>query len=775
MERKVSLVYALVLVIAIGILSAWSLKPPAPRGVDAPDNVFSALRAISHVKTLIPEGKPHPNGSTENELVRERVLSSFVSLGIEPRVETEITCNTLDAHSAFGRCAQVSNIIAPITSGSGKPIILMSHYDSVGAGPGAGDASHGVATILEIARILKEEGPFENPIMALITDGEEDGLLGAHAYFSDPQKAAAAGIVINLEARGSAGPSFLFETSDDAAWLIDLYAKNADRPLTNSLMLTAYKTLPNDTDMSESLAAGVAGINFAFASEIVHYHTPLDNVENLNPASVQHQGDNMLAMVRALADADLANAPKGDALYMDVLSRIVMRVPMEWAMPLVLLALALVAYTGYAFSKGAERRWSAVVGGVFFVPLLVLCAVAGGFLMNLLAGLFGAQQFGYANPVWLRCALYLGAAFGMFALSISYGRWLGVRIATMSVWTAFIALTIVLLFVAPGAAVIFLFPVVFASILMAISIYRSEKKLVSSATFFMAAGFLLLLDWPLVSLLEILLTLAGHFVITAVFAFATMGLVPVIVAWSAAPVGEEKVAKMTLWKPAFALAGVAVLFSVTAGLVPAYDKQSPMTMNIVHMTDERSEAVVDGSVWRTWAREIPSEIKEVATFSDEPTGAVLGLLFDDYIAPAPASSMESAVAHIVSDVTNDGVRQVRVSIDVPDEVMYVRLLVPENARPFGYEIIGEGIEKSFAKDKAPNGYYFFNCARRTCKDVVFSLPPLTGEAGKEPWILYSERAGLPESGAALIAARPNWVTTRQSGDLTVVIKDVVFE
>ena len=47
-------------------------------------------------------------------------------------------------------------------------------------------------------------------------------MLGADAYLRDPQAGANIGGVINVEARGNRGPSYLFQTSAGNAKLIGL-------------------------------------------------------------------------------------------------------------------------------------------------------------------------------------------------------------------------------------------------------------------------------------------------------------------------------------------------------------------------------------------------------------------------------------------------------------------------------------------------------------------------------------------------------------------------
>jgi hypothetical protein len=80
-------------------------------------------------------------------------------------------------------------------------LLLNAHYDSSAAGPGAGDDGAGVATLLEVASILKGE-PLRRPVTFLFNEGEELGLVGARAFLQRDPLAARVDSLINLEARG---------------------------------------------------------------------------------------------------------------------------------------------------------------------------------------------------------------------------------------------------------------------------------------------------------------------------------------------------------------------------------------------------------------------------------------------------------------------------------------------------------------------------------------------------------------------------------------------
>ena len=153
--------------------------------------------------------------------------------------------------------------------------MLAAHYDSVLAGPGVSDDGIGVATVLEIARAVKSQPVPRHSIVFLIDDGEEAGLLGARAFVDSDPWAKNIGAAVNLEARGTSGPSLMFETGAANAWAVRLYASSVKSPLTSSIFYTLYKRLPNDTDFTVFKAAGYEGMNFAFIGDVVRSTLPL--------------------------------------------------------------------------------------------------------------------------------------------------------------------------------------------------------------------------------------------------------------------------------------------------------------------------------------------------------------------------------------------------------------------------------------------------------------------------------------------------------------------
>jgi hypothetical protein len=185
----------------------------------------------------------------------------------------------------------------------------------------------------------------------------------------DPQRS----VVLNLEARGTSGPTFMFETSLDNANVVPALT-SAQRPIAGSETATLYGLLPNDTDFTVFDRAGFAGMNSAFVDRSAHYHTPGDSPSNLDPSSLQHMGATVLDVARHLARQDLS-APRGGPLtYSSVLGQLVYY-PQVLALPLaVLAAVAFAATVLYARRRGL--RVSAVAEAV--AGFLALLVVTGG-------------------------------------------------------------------------------------------------------------------------------------------------------------------------------------------------------------------------------------------------------------------------------------------------------------------------------------------------------------------------------------------------------------
>jgi hypothetical protein len=212
------------------LLTLLAAQPPAPLPVEAPASAFSAARAMAALERLLGDSAAHPIGSQSTAQVAARIGDELAAMGYAVETQTTFTCR-----AAWAICGTLTNVLSRLPGTSdGSAVLLTAHYDSVPAGSGAADDMAGVATILEVARILGAEPPPRNPVIFLLSDGEEIALLGAEAFVAEHPWADEVGAVVNLEANGTRGPSVLFETAGDYTWLIDAFAEAPPRPVASS-------------------------------------------------------------------------------------------------------------------------------------------------------------------------------------------------------------------------------------------------------------------------------------------------------------------------------------------------------------------------------------------------------------------------------------------------------------------------------------------------------------------------------------------------------------
>lgn len=358
------LITALLIWITVAFASIAAYRPPTPLTSSIPEDQFSAERADQILKSIIDDTVPHPPGSLAHSQVREKIASQFEALGYAVELQSGTVSvprlNKLVVPAEIE--IDLTNIIArrirtEPPSNTKKPLLLVAHYDSVTSGPGVSDDGVAVASLLEIARILAGKAVSEREVIFLITDGEERnpsaqfGLLGARMFVDEHPLAQQIGVVINLEARGTTGPSCMFETSLQSYDLLTVFNRIDGPKFASSLFFEIYKRLPRDTDFSIFKRAGMHGYNFAYIGNVKYYHTAEDNFANRDLGSMQHHGNNALGLTLALLKSSQIEqfdspspATTNEAVYFDLFGKLIIRWPANWSIYISGLALFLFVF-----------------------------------------------------------------------------------------------------------------------------------------------------------------------------------------------------------------------------------------------------------------------------------------------------------------------------------------------------------------------------------------------------------------------------------------------
>ncbi len=471
MKRETAAIAVLIFLVSATIVSVALIRPPAALPASAPPTQFSAERAMGYLNLFAQ--RPHPSGTFEHDHVRDYLMGELIRLGMNPELQS-----ATGYVEKFAAAGSVQNIVARLkgTGGGSGAVMLAAHYDSVLAGPGAGDDGSGVATLLETLRALKAGPPLKNDIIFLLTDGEEDGLIGAAAFMDGHPWAKDARVALNFEARGNAGASQMFETSSENGELIREFAAAAPHPVASSLSYEVYKHLPNDTDMTVFKQHGVAGLNFAFLDHWEAYHTRLDNPAELDRGSLQHQGSYALALARRFGNRDLTNLRAPEEVYFDVLGGWFVHYPASLVIPctagasvlfllicagmvrtqlttwpgtlLALLSFLLMVVVscaaGYGFARGVRwmhLRWlpegNVITSGIYALSLVAFMAALWSALYNLLRKKISAETLalgalaGWVILAWLTAVYLRGGNYlllwplagGLFSLLAGRQAW----------------------------------------------------------------------------------------------------------------------------------------------------------------------------------------------------------------------------------------------------------------------------------------------------------------------------------------------------------------
>jgi hypothetical protein len=765
-------VASLFLIVLFVFLSISWIRPPATVPADAPAADFSSGRAKQRLQVIARE--PHPTGSNENARVREYIQNELVALGLNPEVQEAEAFG--QPRGAFIRAAMVRNVIARLRgTDSSKAILLAAHYDSVSTGPGAGDDGAGVVTLLETLRALKAGPPLKNDVVFLFTDGEELGLLGATAFVDNYPQLRDIGLALNFEARGNRGPSFMFETSDENGGLVAALARAAPRPIANSLMYSLYKTLPNDTDLTVIKRGGVPGFNFAFADGLNHYHTQLDNVEELDERSLQHHGSYALALTRHFGNLDLRETKAPDAVYFNLFGVGLIHYSRSWVIPFTILVTLLFIGVVAVGIKGKHLSISGLALGLLPTLASMLGVVlVSFFVLKLISELHrGYEWIPYTDPYngWL-----YKIGFVLLTVAVTSGVYLFFRrkaglpnliIGGMCWWLLLLLLFTVFV---PGGSYLFTWPLLFNLVGAGILFLSGEQKLTSAKRFFV--NFLcaipsLVLIAQIVYMLFIMLGLHSLWVT----------LLPVVLLLTLLVPHLDLMTLRKRWLLPIASVAIGFGFIVAGLLTSGFDVSRRHADSLFYVFN----ADTGRAMWASldaradeWTSHFLSEDAQPQTLNNLlPWLTQEALQGDAPPVSAPAPNLE-----VLDNSNNGGARILRMRLVSPRQAPALIIFADQKTEVVGAVINGKRVEKGKGDANAQDGVNW---------GVIYFAPPKEGieltlelKPSQQPPIFQVQDLSyeLPQIPGSSFAARPNYMMPapiRGGSDTTILVKSYTIE
>lgn len=496
--------------IIIGSIFVSLLQLQSPKVVPANEGTteFSADRAYSYLENFAVA--PHPLGSKEHDRVRDYLVGVLEELGTNPVIQK---ANSLHDTGTWIAGGTVENIVAKIEgTNSSKAIMLVAHYDSVPGSPGVSDDGAGVSAILETVRALKEMKSLQNDVIILLTDGEENGMLGAKAFVEEHPFVKDVGLVLNFEARGNEGPSFMFETSDQNGWFVKEFVEAAPTPVAHSFIYNLYKLMPNDTDLTIFKGAGLNGLNFAFGEGLGHYHTTSDNLQELSKESLQHHGEYMLSLVSHFGNLDLTKTTDGNQIFFNIFGSKMITYSEQLVIPIMLIVVILFAFTLiHGFRQKKLTLLGMLAGLLVMLGGMVGSLVIGLGLWKVLTSILSEKVWMMGTDITFGTTYLIGFSLIVFAfisfLNTISTKKIKVENLTMGALLMWLILLVATSFLLSAGSYVFAWPLLFG--LIGVNIYfRSEENswksyLVTSV--FAIPAFLILA--PVIYLVQMLVTM----------------------------------------------------------------------------------------------------------------------------------------------------------------------------------------------------------------------------------------------------------------------------
>ncbi len=521
---------AICLLVLLAFIHRWQISPIAALNKTVSAEFFSAGRAYEMLERINPQQLAHPADSYENRLVEQGIVTLLRDMGYQEKVQEIQVCDDFDYGVAT--CLKVRNIIVHIKgTEQNSGILLSAHYDSVPAGPGASDAGAAVGTLLEIARLLADQGAPRNSIVLLFNEGEENGLKGAKGFMTQHPLAKQLQLAINIEARGTKGQSIMFETGEDSGWLVEQYSKTTPALFSSSMFYEAYKYMPNSTDLTIYKDHGLQGLNFAHAENLAHYHTKLDNFANFNLGSLQHHGDNVWGIVKAIKDSDISQVKKGNLVFTDVFGLFMVQWYESYSLTLSLALVALFILVYYFRTKICTISVKSLLKATSGTVVIIILSAAMGYLLQEIVIIIGSSNTPWwSEPLLMRSAIWAGVILTALLISIPITRKSSPIDLTLGLLLTWVSLSVLTSVFMPGVSYLFTLPAAIAllSMLVINCVISKVNVLATAVTAVITSLAIGIIFVPVVYSLEVMLSFDDSLVIALSLGFVTSSFIPLI-------------------------------------------------------------------------------------------------------------------------------------------------------------------------------------------------------------------------------------------------------
>ena len=261
---------------------------------------FSKDSAYANLNVLVNAIGPRPMGSPAEARALRFAAARFREYGCQEAYVMPMT-------DAAGVNTSSGIAVGVLRGKTGRKIIIGGHIDSAGPDiPGANDDGSGVASVIELARVIGKK-EHESTVVFCCWGGEEEGLRGSEYFVAHYPDIGDVALMLQIDMADGSGnldadPDGAYQVSAprwlvDAAFDIfynDLHAEGLVYP-TQAATVNSSSAGGTGSDHMPFLAKGIPAIDFT--SDVSYpIHTPLDNWANFNPDGLPRTGDLVLRL-----------------------------------------------------------------------------------------------------------------------------------------------------------------------------------------------------------------------------------------------------------------------------------------------------------------------------------------------------------------------------------------------------------------------------------------------------------------------------------------------
>lgn len=217
----------------------------------------------------------------------------------------------------------LQNVVVKLQGKAESALMINCHFDSEYGSSGVSDDGVNCCAMLELLRVMAKSGRKNDHSIIFLFNGSEeganlDGLHASHGFIVHHEWRNDIKAFVNLDAQGASGREILFRSGPKHDWMVRKYRNSVPNAFGHVFAEEMFETgiLNSGTDFETFREYGnISGLDIAYAHLGWVYHTKFDNIRYVTIESIQNTGNNLLALIKALANSEeLSDPPEGSAV-----------------------------------------------------------------------------------------------------------------------------------------------------------------------------------------------------------------------------------------------------------------------------------------------------------------------------------------------------------------------------------------------------------------------------------------------------------------------------